>query len=126
MVSRQTSTGKVSLTPTSDRMQQNNHSYEYWRIRIMYSTMIGYTLFYFVRKNLSIAMPGIEADLGITKVQLGLFLTAHGLLYGISKFANGILADRCDPRWFMTLGLLMCAAANFGFGMSSADERKSA
>jgi len=101
-------------------MQQNDHSYEYWRIRIMYSTMIGYTLFYFVRKNLSIAMPGIEADLGITKVQLGLFLTAHGLLYGISKFANGILADRCDPRWFMALGLFMCAIANFGFGMSSA------
>lgn len=63
-------------------------------------------------------MPGIEADLGISKVQLGVFISAHGLLYGISKFVNGVLADHCDPRWFMTLGLLLCAIANFGFGMS--------
>lgn len=100
-------------------MHKTDKSYEYWRIRIMYSTMIGYTLFYFVRKNLSMAMPGIEEELGITKAQLGIFLTTHGLLYGLSKFINGILADRADPRWFMSLGLLVCAIANFGFGMSS-------
>ena len=65
------------------------------------------------------AMPGIEADLGITKVELGLFLTAHGILYGVSRFCNGILADRMNPRYFMAGGLFLCALANFGFGMSS-------
>ena len=101
-------------------MQPTDKSYEYWRVRILYSTMIGYVLFYFVRKNLSMAMPLMEADLGITKAQLGGFLTAHGLLYGISKFANGVWADRANPRYFMAAGLLVCAIANFGFGMSSA------
>ncbi len=100
-------------------MKQAMKSYEYWRIRIMYSTMVGYTLFYFVRKNLSMAMPGMKEELGIGKEELGLFLTAHGLLYGISKFANGVLADRANPRYFMAAGLLICAIANFGFGMSS-------
>jgi OPA family glycerol-3-phosphate transporter-like MFS transporter/OPA family sugar phosphate sensor protein UhpC-like MFS transporter len=55
-------------------------------------------MFYFVRKNLSIAMPVMGQDLGITKTDLGLFLTLHGLIYGVSKFANGIIGDRVNAR----------------------------
>lgn len=93
--------------------------YRYWRSRIMYTTIIGYALFYFVRKNLSIAMPAIEADLGISKADLGLFLTLHGLLYGVSKFLNGFLGDQTNPRYFMAIGLFMSAMMSFFFGMSS-------
>ncbi len=93
--------------------------YRYWRSRIMYTTIIGYSLFYFVRKNLSIAMPAIEADLGISKADLGLFLTLHGLLYGISKFLNGFLGDQTNPRYFMAIGLFMSALMSFFFGLSS-------
>ena len=99
--------------------QTNTKNYEYWRTRILYSTMLGYVFFYFIRKNLSMAMPVIEADLGINKIQLGTFLTLHTLIYGISRFANGILADKINPRYFMAAGLLLCAVANFGFGMST-------
>jgi OPA family glycerol-3-phosphate transporter-like MFS transporter/OPA family sugar phosphate sensor protein UhpC-like MFS transporter len=94
--------------------------YAYWQKRILLSTIIGYALFYFVRKNLSVAMPVIEKDLGIGKDQLGLFLTAHGLLYGVSRFANGVLADRVNARWFMAAGLAICAGFNIAFGLSSA------
>lgn len=93
--------------------------YKYWRTRVLYSTIVGYALFYFVRKNLSIAMPAIEADLGITKTDLGLFLTLHGVLYGVSKFANGFLADRANPRYFMAIGLFMSAMMSLFFGLSS-------
>ncbi len=96
-----------------------NDLYRYWRTRIMYTTIIGYALFYFVRKNLSVAMPAIEADLGISKVDLGLFLTLHGLLYGVSKFLNGFLGDNTNPRYFMALGLLMSAVMSILFGLSS-------
>lgn len=93
--------------------------YKYWRNRVLYTTMIGYILFYFVRKNLSLAMPAIEADLGITKVDLGLFLTLHGVLYGVAKFVNGFFADRANPRYFMAIGLMMSALMSLFFGMSS-------
>ena len=43
-----------------------------WRMLI--ATMIGYTLFYFMRKNFSFAMPGLQQDCGITKSMLGNFL----------------------------------------------------
>src|SRR5438874_11561792 len=63
--------------------------YRYWQTRVLISSIIGYATFYFVRKNLSIAMPFMESGLGIQKSRLGLFLTLHGLLYGVSKFAKG-------------------------------------
>ena len=94
-------------------------TYRYWRNRIMYTTMIGYIMFYFVRKNISIAMPAIEADLGISKADLGLFLTLHGVLYGVSKFINGYFADQSNPRYFMSIGLFLSASMSLFFGLSS-------
>ncbi len=100
--------------------EQLQSTYRYWRIRIMSTTIVGYALFYFVRKNLSLAMPGMEADLGISKSDLGLFLTLHGVVYGISKFANGFIGDRANPRYLMAVGLAASALMNVFFGLSSA------
>ena len=74
--------------------------YRSWQWRVLISTIIGYALFYFVRKNLSMAIcRAMQKDLGITKADLGLFLTLHGVLYGVSKFANGFWGDRCNARF---------------------------
>ncbi len=89
------------------------------QIRVLIYATLGYALFYFVRKNLSIAMPFMGRDLGITKENLGLFLTLHGVIYGVSKFANGFLADRCNACVFMSFALLASAALNIWFGLSS-------
>ena len=106
--------------PMAGSAEQIQTTFRYWRLRILVTTIIGYALFYFVRKNLSLAMPGMEAELGITKSDLGLFLTLHGLLYGVSKFANGFIGDRVNPRYFMAVGLLASALMNVCFGFSSA------
>ena len=94
--------------------------YRYWQRRILFATIVGYATFYFVRKNLSVAMPGMGKDLGISKADLGLFLTLHGLLYGVSKFANGVVGDRANARTFMAAGLFLSAIINVFFGFSSA------
>jgi len=93
--------------------------YRRWQKRVLVSSIIGYATFYFVRKNLSIAIPAMESSLGIHKTQLGLFLTMHGLLYGVSKFANGFLGDRANARVLMASGLAMSAILNVLFGFSS-------
>ena len=41
--------------------------YKYWRLRQLYSTFVGYGVFYFVRKNIPIAIPLIESQLGLSK-----------------------------------------------------------
>jgi OPA family glycerol-3-phosphate transporter-like MFS transporter/OPA family sugar phosphate sensor protein UhpC-like MFS transporter len=95
-------------------------TYRYWRIRILYTSIIGYAVYYFMRKNISVALPAMEADLGISKSNLGLFLTLHGVLYGVSKFFNGIWGDRANARYFMAFGLICSALMSLMFGLSSA------
>ena len=86
--------------------------------RMLFATMIGYTLFYFMRKNFSFAMPGLEQDCGISKAMLGNFLFAGGIVYGISKFLNGIVGDRCNSRKMLCFGLLVCSLVNVAFGFA--------
>ena len=86
--------------------------YRYWQTRILISSIIGYALFYFVRKNLSVAMPAMGQDLGISKADLGLFLTLHGVLYGVSKFAHGIFGDRANARTLMATGLILSVSGD--------------
>ncbi len=93
-------------------------SFHYWQTRTIISAMVGYALYYFVRKNFSLAMPGLESEFGITKVQLGLFLTLNGVIYGLSRFVNGFIADRVSARKMMSIGLLLSALANIAFGCS--------
>ena len=95
-----------------------SRTFRHWQMRTLALTIGGYALYYFVRKNFSMAMPGLEADLGISKTSLGIFLMLNGVIYGLSRFANGFLADRINARLHMAGGLALCALATivFGFG----------
>ena len=42
-----------------------------WQTRTILVTMIGYAIFYFVRKNFSLAMPGLTAEYGISNKSFG-------------------------------------------------------
>lgn len=92
--------------------------YRYWEWRTILVLMVGYALYYFVRKNFSIAIPAIEQELGITKAQLGVFLTLNGIIYGFSRFINGILVDRFSKKNIMSLGLILSAAVNLAICFS--------
>ncbi len=94
--------------------------YRLWQTRVLIFSIVGYATFYFVRKNLGVAMPLMGKELGITKTNLGLFLTLHGVIYGVSKFLNGFLADRSNARVFMAVALMASALLNVAFGSSSA------
>src|SRR5579859_8086725 len=66
--------------------QQIAAKYSRWQLRVLIFATLGYATFYLVRKNYSVVQPIIGADLGISKKGLGLILTLHGIVYGISKF----------------------------------------
>ena len=88
-----------------------------WRFIIC--SMIAYMFFYVTRKNLSMAQPEMLAQGVITKEALGVILTVHGVLYGVSRFVNGFWADRLNGRIFMALGLALSAIMNLLFGCTS-------
>ena len=92
--------------------------YKYWQWRTLITLMIAYMLYYFLRKNLSAVMPALEAELGITKTSLGLFLTLNGIIYGLSRFINGFIADRCSRRKLLAGGLILSAIVNLAIAFS--------
>lgn len=100
--------------------KQTIKKYQHWQMRTILVSMIGYAIYYFVRKNFSIAMPGLTAQYGITNTSFGIVIGIGSLIYGLSRFINGFVVDRFSARIIMALGLLLCALSNlaFGFGMN--------
>ncbi len=95
-------------------------NYRYWQFRTMYGMYFGYVLYYFTRKNITVAIPGVMAEFGYTMTDFGWILTLSSLMYGLSKFTSGIISDRSNPRYFMAVGLMLTGVLNIMFGMSGA------
>ena len=95
---------------------QTQKRFKSWQWRTIIVTMVGYAFFYFVRKNFSFAMPGLAAEYGISNTSFGIVMTIVGLVYGFSRYFNGILADRMNARYHMSIGLALCALASLAFG----------
>lgn len=99
---------------------EQQKKYNYWQWRTLIALIFGYTLYYFVRKNFSVIIPALESELGISKVSLGLFLSLNGIVYGVSRFVNGIIVDRGKKRIIMTLGLIFSGLINLAICFSPA------
>ena len=98
--------------------QSIKKKYNYWQWKTLIVLMIGYALFYFVRKNFSIVMPALESELGLSKAKLGLFLTLNGVNYGVCRFVNRFFADRLSRKKMMAAGLFLSAVVNILIGLS--------
>ncbi|MEW5818931.1 MAG: MFS transporter [Cyanobacteriota bacterium] len=94
--------------------------YKHWRIRMFYSMFIAYAVFYMCRKNISVALPGMNEDLGYSFTELGILGSTLYITYAIGKFVNGVIADRSNIRTFLSIGLLVSAVINIIFGFASA------
>ena len=92
--------------------------YNYWQWRTLITLMIAYMLYYFVRKNFSAALPAMEEQLGIGKTELGAFMTANGIVYGLSRFINGFIADRESRRKLLAGGLILSSIVNLAIAFS--------
>jgi len=90
--------------------------YPRMRWQILESTFIGYAVFYLVRNNLAPVSKELGTIAEYSKTQIGDFLAATAIAYGIGKFLMGAISDRSNPRYFMPLGLVLTAACNILFG----------
>lgn len=93
--------------------------FDYWRGRLLWSSYIGYVVYYCLRKNIPVAVPLMCKELGLEKAAFGLFFTLHDLTYGLAKWIAGMLADRYNPRFLVAMGVGVAALCNLGFSMAS-------
>ncbi len=87
--------------------------------QVIWTVWMTYGAFYFCRTNLSVAMPGIEDDLGYTKTQMAIVLTALKLAYAVGQFVNGQLSERFSPRLMLAIGMFTSAVLNVAFGFGT-------
>jgi sugar phosphate permease len=78
-----------------------------------------YGAFYFCRSNISAAIPGMEAELGLSKTEIGTILGGLKLAYGAGQLINGQLAERVSPRLLLAIGMFTSAALNAVFGLAT-------
>ena len=94
-------------------------TYKRLRWQIIITTFLTYTVMYISRKAFAAAAPLLMKDLGMTVVQFGLASSIYYILYGLSKFSSGLLADRINPRLFLAPVLVVIAIINVGIGMTN-------
>lgn len=71
------------------------------------SCFLAYAVCYITRYVLSIALPQI-VDAGVfTKIELGKMGSALLICYGLGQLVNGFLGNRVNPRYMVSLGLLL-------------------
>ena len=92
--------------------------FEGWQRRIFVILWITYASFYLGRVNFSVALPGIMADFGWTRADVGAIGTALFWAYAIGQFINGQLGDRLGARVLITIGITVSALMNLLFGFS--------
>ena len=94
-------------------------SFKFWQWETIVVSMVVYAIYYFVRKNFSIAMPGLTAEYGISNISFGIVIAIASVVYGFSRFVNGFIVEKVSTRVFMAIGLMLCAVSNlcFGFGV---------
>ncbi|WP_318507131.1 MFS transporter [Photobacterium leiognathi] len=102
-------------------MSNNKLDATYKRLRwqIIITTFLTYTVMYISRKAFAAAAPLLMTDLGMTTVQFGLASSIYYILYGVSKFSSGLLADKINPRLFLAPVLVVIAIINVGIGMTN-------
>lgn len=88
-----------------------------WKIRILFSMFVGYSVYYFTRSSLGMITPSLK-DLGYSVQMFGWMITIFHVVYGISKFVNGLIADRASSRLLMAIGLAVSGVFSIGFGLS--------
>jgi len=89
-----------------------------WQKKVLFTAWITYASFYLTRVNMSVAIPGITEEFGISKTAIGWVLTALFIAYAIGQFVNGQLGDKFSAKKLVALGLLGSAVLNVIFGFT--------
>lgn len=74
-----------------------------------------YVLAYFGRLNLSIVIPWLEDEYAYSKATLGFLAAGFFAAYAGGQLINGVLGDRFNPRYFISIGLLASGVSNLCF-----------
>lgn len=81
--------------------------------RMLFAAMFCYLFFYTGRQTFGFAIPGIQAEFGVSKETLGWVSAALLWCYAIGQAINGNLGDKYGGRRVMSAGAILSCIANW-------------
>ena len=73
---------------------------------------------YLDRSTLSIANSTIQGEMGLSKGEMGILLSAFSWTYAFAQLPTGLLVDRIGPRRLLAAGLALWSLAQAGGGLA--------
>lgn len=93
--------------------------YKYWRKRTLFTIIFGYASFYFLRISFSVTMLSVEDYFNVSKVDIGFLVSMQAILFGLGKTFWGVISDKTNARYFLSIGLLLSSLMNILLSFSS-------
>ena len=92
-------------------------AYKRLRTRTFWGVTVAYTLYYVCRMTLGVVKQPLIDGGFLTAGQLGIIGSAFYFVYAVGKFVNGFIADYCNIRRFMAVGIGISALVNLLLGL---------
>lgn len=104
--------------PSAEKVPQENVGsvYRSLRNRTFWGVTIAYSLYYVCRMSINVVKQPLIDEGILSAGQLGLIGSSLLFVYAIGKFMNGFIADYCNIRRFMAVGLFVSALMNLLMG----------
>ena len=87
--------------------------------RMLLAAMFCYLFFYTGRQTFGFAIPGIQAEFGVTKEALGWASAALLWCYAVGQAINGNLGDKFGGRSVMSAGAILSFIMNWATSLST-------
>lgn len=87
--------------------------------RMLLAAMFCYLFFYTGRQTFGFAIPGIQAEFGVSKATLGWASAALLWCYAIGQAVNGNLGDKFGGRRVMSAGAILSFVMNWATSLST-------
>src|SRR5271155_2340841 len=87
--------------------------------RMMFAAMFCYLFFYTGRQTFGFAIPGIQAEFGVSKAALGWASAALLWCYAFGQAINGNLGDKFGGRRVMSAGAVLSFIMNWATSLST-------
>lgn len=87
--------------------------------KMVATLLVTYALYYLGRVNISLVLPALALDLGVSRAEVGALGTIFFWVYGIFHFISGELGSHVSPFRLVSLGLLASAIVNLVFAFQT-------
>lgn len=93
--------------------------YLWARRKILFAAMFCYLFFYTGRQTIGFAIPGIQAEFGVSKEMLGWVSAIMLWCYAIGQMINGNLGDKYGGRRVMSAGAILSCLTNWAVSFTT-------